>query len=856
MDFNIVSLLGTACLTLCLGLVAYLRAPDRPSNRLFGVHSAVVTAWVLLTCGVMVGELETLSVLMRALHIASLFVLATFVDFVWVFPDRLRMFPWKRRAPLYAAAVLFSLVAALPALVRSVKLTSFGPSVEFGWPLAVFAVYPVALVVHANLVLLHKLRTLRGVARVQTAYVFFGALVCELIILTTNVLLPMVTGKTAYSRWGAVGYLIVIAAIAISIAKYRLWDLDGLTRKAAAGMLALGGLVPVAGSVIWTLGNQMHLWEGNPSQVAVLWMSIGAILGLFLIPTYHTFHGLVVRPLRAERDRIGHLVSALGAAVVRAPADGSALLPILAETQRFFSCTLVTAYLRGLDGSLRCAASVLSDEQPTPPSYAVVGRRLPLNVAHALGADQLARPLDAGEIVRFGALEESARILAAMSDIGASVVTPLRWEGQTIGLLALGEKVSRDMYYGTDLDVLESVANHATIAVKSSELKGQILSEKERTEKVLAEMESGVVAVDSRKTILLVNAAACNLLGRQESELVGQSLRVLPRALRDALHRALDVGVTSSGEKANLAQPGGGAEGVRRLRVACSTFLLRGPNGATEGGGVVFRDLSTEDALRRTEQEAERLRFIRAVSAGMAHEIRNPLVAIRTFTELLPTRLDDPEFRESFLQVARSEINRLEELVVQFMTLAKPTRLVRQPVDLPAFAQGVVTVLTATFEARKVRLTTNVAPGLPAFRADENRLHQAVLNLLMNALDATPEGGEIELTVAFAPGPGDETHSDDPEMASRSGEIVMRVWNSDSYIAPEDREHVFEPFWTRKATGTGLGLAICQTIADEHGGTIAVESNSETGTAFTLRLPLVAPAGADSTEAVEMAVSP
>ncbi|MCE5219156.1 PAS domain-containing protein [bacterium] len=855
MDINIVSLLGTACITLCLGLVAYLRAPDRPSNRLFGVHAAVVAAWVLLTCGVMVAELEALSALMRALHIASLFVVATFVDFVWVFPDRLRMFPWKRRAPLYILALLFSLVAALPSLVRSVKLTSFGPCVEFGWPLAVFAIYPLTLVIHANLVLLHKLRTLRGVARVQTVYVFFGTLVCELIILTTNVLLPMVTGMTAYSRWGAVGYLIVIAAIAISIAKYRLWDLDGLTRKAAAGMLALAGLVPVAGSVIWTLGNQTHLWEGNPSQVAVLWMSIGAILGLFLIPTYHTFHGLVVRPLRAERDRIGHLISALGAAVVRAPADGSALLPILAETQRFFNCTLVSAYLRGLDGALRCAASVLPDEQPTAPSYAVVGRRLPLNVVRALNADQLTRTLDAGEIARFGALEESARTLAAMSDIGASVVTPLRWEGQTIGLLALGEKVSRDMYYGTDLDVLESVANHATIAVKSSELKGQILSEKERTEKVLAQMESGVVAVDSRKTILLVNAAACNLLGRQESELLGQSVRVLPRPLRDALHRALDAGVTSSGEKANLAQPAGSAERVRRLRVSCSTFLLRGPNGATEGGGVVFRDLSTEDALRRTEQEAERLRFIRAVSAGMAHEIRNPLVAIRTFAELLPTRLDDPEFRESFLQVARSEINRLEELVVQFMTLAKPTRLVRQPVDLPAFAQGVVTVLTASFEARKVRLTTNVAPSLPVFRADENRLHQAVLNLLMNALDATPEGGEIELTVAFAPGPGGDEPGDEQETADRSGEVVLRVWNSDSYIAPEDREHVFEPFWTRKATGTGLGLAICQTIADEHGGTIAVESNSETGTAFTLRLPLVVRAGADSTEAFEMAVS-
>jgi signal transduction histidine kinase len=214
------------------------------------------------------------------------------------------------------------------------------------------------------------------------------------------------------------------------------------------------------------------------------------------------------------------------------------------------------------------------------------------------------------------------------------------------------------------------------------------------------------------------------------------------------------------------------------------------------------------------------------VSAGLAHEIRNPLVAIRTFAELLPHRMDDVEFRSSFLEVATGEVHRLEELVSQFMTLARPSAAVRETLDVPRLVDKCVTAVSAHAQAQQVTIGVAIAPDLPELRGDDARLYQALMNLLLNAVDATPAGGRVELRAA----PGDRD--------GRSPGVSLTVWNSGSYIPPEVRERVFEPFYTSKASGTGLGLAICHTIVDEHGGTTTVESDETDGTAFVVHLPV------------------
>jgi signal transduction histidine kinase len=160
------------------------------------------------------------------------------------------------------------------------------------------------------------------------------------------------------------------------------------------------------------------------------------------------------------------------------------------------------------------------------------------------------------------------------------------------------------------------------------------------------------------------------------------------------------------------------------------------------------------------------------------------------------------------------------------MTLARPSAAVRETLDVPRLVDKCVTAVSAHAQAQQVTIGVAIAPDLPELRGDDARLYQALMNLLLNAVDATPAGGRVELRAA----PGDRD--------GRSPGVSLTVWNSGSYIPPEVRERVFEPFYTSKASGTGLGLAICHTIVDEHGGTTTVESDETDGTAFVVHLPV------------------
>lgn len=821
MDLNMLALMATILASLWLGLVAYVRAPDRPSNRLFGVNMLAVALWAFVTFLIQKSrDPAEIEFLLQVAHFLAAIVLCTLIDFFWVFPNQLRFGSWKPRLLLYASAVLVGIVAMSPSLVESVEVNNTGHVIHFGWPLIIMALYFTLLLIYANYVLLQKCRNQYGIARVQSIYVLVGGVATESCVIFVDIYLPLLTGNTSYSRWGVVACLIYAVAITTAIAKHRLWDLNGLARKIAAALLAVVSLVGVATLVLWILTRAGMPLAGTLVSTDLWLMLMGAVLGIALVPVYTSFRGLISRELQEERVRIMRLAKTLDEAILHAPLHAPPLLPILVEAQRFFEATLAEAYVRGADGVYRNAGTVLAYESPAVSCTRNLNKPLPEQVAQRLNADHLAEMLNRGQLVRFGAVDRVIGTLEVLEVLQAEVVLPLRWQEETIGLLILGPRLSRDMYTPSDLVLLDTVAAHAAIAVKNSELQSRILAEKERTEKVIAQMESGLIVIDAAQRIYAVNPAACLLLSKREEDLIGKDLSVLPPGLVRWLQAVVEQGQTTSGARSLLGDRG-------EIPVACSTFALHGPRDELEGVGIVLHDLRTEEALRRAEQEAQKLHLIRALAAGMAHEIRNPLVAIRTFAELAPTRLDDPEFRESFLKVARSEVNRLEELVSQFLILARPASMVHEPVSIKSLLEALARALSGMAEARGISLSVKVPANCPSVLGDEARLHQAVANVVLNALEAAPEGGRVELRA--------ELVEKEPADARQ---VTIEVWNSGSYIAPEDRERIFEPFFTSKSTGTGLGLSICHTIIEQHGGRVNVESDEEAGTVFIIRLPV------------------
>jgi len=237
--------------------------------------------------------------------------------------------------------------------------------------------------------------------------------------------------------------------------------------------------------------------------------------------------------------------------------------------------------------------------------------------------------------------------------------------------------------------------------------------------------------------------------------------------------------------------------------------------------------LATLDAdVRRLD----RLASLGDLVAEIVHEVRNPLVSVKTFLQLLPERLDDPEFRTGFLEVVTDELRRIERLLDVVLGHARPARLARAEGDAggderhAAFApvlESVARLVAHRALERGVRLETEVADALPAAALPEDALRQIALNLALNAIDVTPPEGAVRLR------------------AERSGtSVVLLVDDEGPGIPATMRERIFEPFFsTKRERPGGLGLAITRRIAEEAGGAIEIGTSPGGGTRFRVRLP-------------------
>ena len=246
------------------------------------------------------------------------------------------------------------------------------------------------------------------------------------------------------------------------------------------------------------------------------------------------------------------------------------------------------------------------------------------------------------------------------------------------------------------------------------------------------------------------------------------------------------------------------------------------------GAGEFVARQRLEDDLVRAQAllaRADRLSALGTLAAGIAHEIRNPLVSVRTFIQLLPERLDDEEFRTGFRDLALSEIERICGLINDLLAFSRPAPAEREPVDLQTLASQTVRLLDAEARKRGVVLRMRAETVLPMVVADEARLKQVLMNVVLNGIQASPERGAVDVC----------TRLDGDEGARW---CVVEIADTGPGIAPEQAERIFDPFFTTKDTGSGLGLFVAHRIVTEHGGAILAGPRAEGGTVFSIRLPV------------------
>ena len=399
----------------------------------------------------------------------------------------------------------------------------------------------------------------------------------------------------------------------------------------------------------------------------------------------------------------------------------------------------------------------------------------------------------------------------------AETLIPLHGRNRLLGWLFSGQRVTGEPFTAADLADLMPLAEYISIALENALLYDEIAFQKILAETTLHSIPVGIVAVDGDGIIRWLNAAAGSILDSDVSNALGETSGKVSSRLADVFTRTL----RSNGE--GNAQEWAEPATKRHLAVEARRLMSQDE---CLGAVAIIRDMTDEMRLREKRSKLEREAFWTELAAAMSHEIRNPLVAISTFAQLLPDRYSDDEFRGEFSELVSHEIARLNSMIDQIDAFANPPDLAFRPVPVERVLRKATSAALGMAKNRKCRVETSGASALPGIVGDEAALVDCFSHLIANALEAVSGKADPRVEVVCS-----VSKTEEGEDAA-----LIRVTDNGRGIPLQLSEKVFSPFCTSKARGIGLGLPIVKRTVADHGGRVTVETG-EKGTTVEVLLP-------------------
>lgn len=338
-------------------------------------------------------------------------------------------------------------------------------------------------------------------------------------------------------------------------------------------------------------------------------------------------------------------------------------------------------------------------------------------------------------------------------------------------------------------------------------------------ERIVESIRSGLVTTDLQRRIYSFNAAAEEITGYDEADVRGQDASIFFGEIKEIVADSMDmarIGEASPRFEADCLT----ADGLR-LRLGFSVSPLFSETGETTGTVITFQDLTQIRALEQAARRQDRLAAIGRMAASIAHEIRNPLAAMRGSIQMLRAEMEGGSSQTELMEIILRESDRLNRIISDFLSYARPRSIIQSKVDVGELLKQTFTLLRHSAEIGDSQTIEEEVPAAPVLiSADSEQLQQVFWNLARNALQAMPTGGKLRAAV--------QNHSHNR----------LRIAFSDTGrgMSPEQVERLFEPF-SSTTGGTGLGLSIVYQIIRDHGGTINVHSREGQGTTITIELP-------------------
>jgi PAS domain S-box-containing protein len=459
----------------------------------------------------------------------------------------------------------------------------------------------------------------------------------------------------------------------------------------------------------------------------------------------------------------------------------------------------------------------LSADSGLPLWLTTEGRLIQIEEAQSRMADPAAR--------------EIARELAVLQSV---LAIPLSSHGELVGILTLGQRITGGGYGRGETETLFGLATHLATAIRDIRVHHLLEYEKEFNERILARMSSGVITIDPDEKVVAINGRALEILGMSAGEVLHRDLRVLPSPLGDMLFEALARGRSVTRSEVHLA--------LRNLPLEVSTYPVMGDRTEPMGAVLVFEDMTAQRQLAQERRAAEQLQLLTQVVARIADEIKNPLVSINAFMELIGERYDDATFRNQFSSVVGRDVRRLVQIFDKLAALVNDSDYKRETLDLRQVAEeglaelgaqalaagnGEARLLTFTDESTQKHVTATLSHEGTSFlvRGDHGMYKKAMSYLIWYLLRKTP-GPDAKVSVSIAHVPREER-------------VRLTISSRSSEVRAEELQAIFDPIQVVQENLIDVGPSVSQRIVESQGGRLeAKQGRGEVS--FTASLPAAA----------------
>lgn len=796
-----------------LGLIVFFSNPKRAANVGFVFLSLLVMFWFVAMYYTTLPSFETMLTFWISQTSAwgvMLPVGVFSVQFTILHPNvTFKDFFIKLRWWFFACIVFF-MFCHTPFFIRSAALPPPGRILavpSYGWGFVVFIIFFVVVICSVVFGFCKNSKCNAGVQRAELHFLQIGC-ASALVIAVLLLVAAQLFGNQEIALFLPLSVLVLDGFIAYGIATRRILAVSEVLQRVVSYLL-MGLYLSVLYICVAWVGHQVFHWfvadtvylSGLLAALAVAFSVVPAQSWMqrFSYRLFSSSHQFNVDRVLQEAERVFQEVST----------DETLMASFSSYIIRMFQTTRVVL-LKEESNGIFC-------QHYSFPEW-TEDERLFLNREGGL-LKLINRDLEPFTTDTLERMRSSVPVLGArreMKKMGTAVAVGSFAHKKLSMVVLLYPKTNGAIYDLREQRALQLVCNQMAVALENAKFYTEIQNGKIYNEILLDSLASGIVAVNESRKVTVFNQKAQAITRLPVDDILNEKMDKLPAPLVRIIDKILTEGEGIRDYDTFI----GTSDDRTPIRVSGSAF--HGYTGKSMGALLVFSDMTLlrkmEERIRRTD----RLSSIGTLSAGMAHEIRNPLVTIKTFTELLPAQYGNREFRETFFDLVDQEVQRIDAIVNRLLNFARPAKASLMPVYLHDIIENSVRLVEQQLLKSRIHLEKELKASRHLVLADAEQINQTLVNFFLNAIQAMEPGGTLRV-----------------ETVQGESVVCINVRDTGCGLTEDQKKHIFDPFFTTKESGVGLGLSVSHGIIQEHQGSIHVESEPGKGTEFHVELPLI-----------------